>query len=496
MLLPESPFHPHPFPSSMIFRNRPATLRPFCLVAAIALAALTLGFVNDGATGHVEAQEPAAADLSSPPAAATEDTSATESTAAAESTAAPANPPGAEDHSGHDHASGSADHSLPGVSGNPTADDQLSIEAVIKEFKEKAPPEIVEPGLASVTEFETSAAEFKAKVLEMRRQYVYFANEFTTDRETYLTLRNESRELMNRTYRNALDVISYLPHPEALRFVVTILEQREKHQVYDAETLEGAAKLLDYGVRLRYVVLGAARAAMAVGNFELADRLYEKVELDELDDEDKSLIAQKDEIKEQFEAEAELLKNDPDDLPQLRLLTSRGEIVADLFINEAPSTVANFIKLVEAGFYDGLDFFQVIDGLLALTGDPLGDGSTRPDQYIADEHLRDVKRMPLAGSLVMAKLPSQEGMFVPNTAGTQFAILFMPFPVVTKSQTVFGRVTKGWDVLGALRRVDPHKEKKKNEVLAPPDRIIHAEIINRPETLPEVIYAEPAVYIP
>ncbi|QEF99929.1 putative peptidyl-prolyl cis-trans isomerase [Stieleria maiorica] len=401
----------------------------------------------------------------------------------------------ADDHQGHNHGVGVGDVGA-AESASAPIDSAAETAAMIKEFKEKAPPELIDEGLAAAEKFVAASDEFKAKVLQMRHHYILFVNGYNEDRQRYFVLRNESRELMNQLYRKALDVIDFFPHPVAMRYVVTILEQRFKHDVYDAETLEGAAKLLDYGVRLRYVALAAARAGMCAGDFPLAESLYQNLQEDEIEDQDKAMMIQFDAIKKQFETEQAQLRNDPEDLPQVRLKTSRGEIIADLYIHEAPSTVAHFINLVESGFYDGLDFFQVVEGLLALTGDPLGDGSSRPERYLADEHGRDIVRMPLAGSLVMAKLPGPDKDFIPNTAGTQFAILFMPLPSVSEQQTVFGRIVKGLDVLGALRRVDPHKEKKKGEVILPPDRILEAEILNRPETLPEVIYADPPVMLP
>ncbi|WP_372894558.1 peptidylprolyl isomerase [Stieleria sp.] len=445
----------------MIVRSPLQTLVPVCLIAA-----LSLGPVQDsrGQQPDAEPSQPA------PTAASAADSAAGSATV---------------DHSGHAHAAQAAD------SATAPPDTAAETEAILKEFKEMASPELYEEGMAARDAFEDASQQFKDKVLQMRRHYILFVNEFSDDRQTYLTLRNESRELMNQAYRKALDLIDFYPDPVAMRYVVTVLEQRFKHDVYNAETLEGAAKMLDYGIRLRYVALAAARAAMCAGDFPLAESLYKNLQEDEIEDKDKAMMVQFDAIKKQFETEQELLRNDPEDLPQVRFKTTRGEIIADLYIHEAPSTVAHFIELVESGFYDGLDFFQVVEGLLALTGDPLGDGSSRPDRFLADEHGRDVVRMPLAGSLVMAKLPGSNNDFIPNTAGTQFAMLFMPLPSVSEQQTVFGRITKGLDVLGALRRVDPHKEKKKGAVVMPPDRILEAEILNRPETLPEVIYADP-----
>ena len=125
-----------------------------------------------------------------------------------------------------------------------------------------------------------------------------------------------------------------------------------------------------------------------------------------------------------------------------------------------------------------------------MTGDPAGDGSTEPDQFIPDEHKRETIRMPLAGSLAFLKLPIPDsgGQFVRNSAGTQFAILLAPIPSIINEQTVFGRVIEGMEVVTSLRQVDPKKEKNKNEISLPNDRILSTEVINRPEQLPKVNY--------
>jgi peptidylprolyl isomerase len=373
-------------------------------------------------------------------------------------------------------------------------------EQIMEQFQQAVPEEIYQEGVEAVAAFEKQAEALEQTVLEMRRRHTRLANGFNVGRDAYLEQRDQSRQLINATYQAALDVLDYVPHPDATRFVVTVIEQRNKQDVYDEATLEGAAKLLDLGVRWVYVAQAAARSAIAVGDFELAERLYEKLNEDELTDTDKRLIVQTEQIKQQFEAEQKLREQrdgGDGELPKVVFHTTRGDFTVELYIDEAPSTVSHFIQLVESGFYDGLDFFQVIEGLLALTGDPLGDGSSRPDRYLADEHGGDNVRMPLTGSLVMAKLPMAGGReFVPDSAGTQFAILYLPLPAITEHQTVFGRVIEGLDVVGSFRRVDPQKKKDKGEIVLPPDRIVSAEVIDRPEQLPEVQYADPPIEPP
>ena len=66
-----------------------------------------------------------------------------------------------------------------------------------------------------------------------------------------------------------------------------------------------------------------------------------------------------------------------DNLPRVLLKTTKGDIEIELFENEAPNTVANFISLVEKGFYNGLTFHRVLPGFMAQGGDPTGNGTRR-----------------------------------------------------------------------------------------------------------------------
>lgn len=108
---------------------------------------------------------------------------------------------------------------------------------------------------------------------------------------------------------------------------------------------------------------------------------------------------------------------------------------------DAPRTVANFTKLANDGFYDGLTFHRVIPGFVAQGGCPLGTGAGGPGYKIdceinANRHERGVLAMAHAGK---------------NTGGSQFYITFSPQPHLDGVHTVFGRVTDGMDAVDALR---------------------------------------------
>jgi cyclophilin family peptidyl-prolyl cis-trans isomerase len=140
-----------------------------------------------------------------------------------------------------------------------------------------------------------------------------------------------------------------------------------------------------------------------------------------------------------------------DDLPRVKLTTTAGDIVVELFENEAPDTVGNFINLVESDFYKDVKFHRVLPHFMAQTGDPKGDGTGGPGYNIYDEVDNPDHRRHFRGSLSMAK-----GQFK-DTGGSQFFLCFTPRESLDGLHTVFGRVIEGMDVLARIQRVDPEK---------------------------------------
>jgi peptidyl-prolyl cis-trans isomerase B (cyclophilin B) len=144
-----------------------------------------------------------------------------------------------------------------------------------------------------------------------------------------------------------------------------------------------------------------------------------------------------------------------DDLPRAEIVTARGRIVVELFENEAPNTVANFVALAEKGFYDGTKFHRVLANFMAQGGDPnskdgseLPAGAGGPGYRITDEHDRDDARKHFTGSLAMAKQSA------PHTAGCQFYLTHTAPTHLNGRHTVFGRVLEGLDVVRAIEKDD------------------------------------------
>ena len=137
-----------------------------------------------------------------------------------------------------------------------------------------------------------------------------------------------------------------------------------------------------------------------------------------------------------------------DDLPRVVLKTTQGDVVLELFENEAPNTVANFVSLVENKFYDGLAFHRFIPHFMVQGGDPEGDGTGGPGYRIKCECYEEGHRMHFRGSLSMAKSAAI------NTGGSQFFLCFVPTLHLDGKHTVFGRVIEGIENMSALRQGD------------------------------------------
>ena len=135
------------------------------------------------------------------------------------------------------------------------------------------------------------------------------------------------------------------------------------------------------------------------------------------------------------------------------IVTSKGTIVAELFDEEVPGTVANFEKLANSDFYDGTRFHRVISNFMIQGGDPLSKdpknprvGTGGPGYTIKCETHRNTHKH-IAGTLSMAHAGK-------DTGGSQFFICHSPQAHLDGKHTVFGQVTKGMDIVQAIRQGD------------------------------------------
>lgn len=159
-------------------------------------------------------------------------------------------------------------------------------------------------------------------------------------------------------------------------------------------------------------------------------------------------------------------------LPQVKLTTSKGEVVLELYEDTAPNTVANFISLVEKGFYDGLTFHRVIEDFMAQGGCPKGTGTGGPGYHIKCECYKPDAKKHDRGVIAMAHAGR-------DTGGSQFYITFVATPHLNGKHTVFGKVIKG------MENVDKFNITGKGD----DEKIIKAEVLSKrdhdykPETI-------------
>ena len=132
----------------------------------------------------------------------------------------------------------------------------------------------------------------------------------------------------------------------------------------------------------------------------------------------------------------------------LLVMENEAEIVIELFPEHAPITVANFISLVEAEFYNGLTFHRILDGFMMQGGDPIGNGSGGSDATIIGEFSQNGINNPLRhmrGAVSMARLG--EGF---DSASSQFFIMQADFNFLDSMYAVFGDVIYGMDAVDSI----------------------------------------------
>ena len=112
--------------------------------------------------------------------------------------------------------------------------------------------------------------------------------------------------------------------------------------------------------------------------------------------------------------------------------TNKGTIRLNLYPDETPITVANFVNLAQRGFYDGLSFHRVIEDFMIQGGCPQGTGTGGPGYRFADEFV-DRLRHDAPGKFSMANAG-------PGTNGSQFFITHVPTPWLDDAHTIFGAV--------------------------------------------------------
>ncbi|GED30913.1 MULTISPECIES: peptidylprolyl isomerase [Brevibacillus] len=134
-------------------------------------------------------------------------------------------------------------------------------------------------------------------------------------------------------------------------------------------------------------------------------------------------------------------------MKKAQITMENGNVIElELYDQEAPGTVANFEKLANEGFYNGLSFHRVIPGFVAQGGCPYGTGTGGPGYTIKCE-TKGNPHKHLRGALSMAHAGK-------DTGGSQFFICYDSFPHLDGVHTVFGKITSGMEHVDAIKQGD------------------------------------------
>lgn len=255
-----------------------------------------------------------------------------------------------------------------------------------------------------------------------------------------------------------------------------LLAEQLKYDVdrddYEA-ALPIARVLIEHGYENPRIYNYGGMAAVCTNHFDEAEQwLKEGDKHSVLDVPQKQFLEHLDEYQELWRQEQELRDAEAkaDDLPRVLLKTNKGDLVVELFENEAPNTVANFLTLVEKGYFDGLEFHRVMPHFMAQGGDPKNDGTGGPGYTIPDEQKLPEHRNHFRGSLSMANTGQ------PNSGGSQFFVMFRPTMHLNGRHAVFGRVMEGFDVLAKIQR---NRDENDEPTGDKPDKIVSAKVLRK-----------------
>ena len=281
--------------------------------------------------------------------------------------------------------------------------------------------------------------------------------------------RDKAREAALALERSASAAVLANPDNDDACAVVKDVLQSAMQADDPQKALSLVKTLDDAGKTNEELLLTGATAAMITSELDMAEKFLKAAKEAGMSD-DKIASLQKAIDHERPKVNAEMstraTEEKADDLPRVKIETTKGTIIVELFENQAPNTVANFISLVESHFYDGTPFHRVIPQFMAQGGDPTGTGTSGPGYTIDCECELPNARKHFLGSLSMAHAGK-------DTGGSQFFLTFRPTEHLDGRHTVFGRVIKGFDVLPKITRTEGPQARPTQ------DKIISAEIIRK-----------------
>jgi cyclophilin family peptidyl-prolyl cis-trans isomerase len=268
-----------------------------------------------------------------------------------------------------------------------------------------------------------------------------------------------------------------------------------------AASYQTAAQALDQSGQDRYVWNAFMQAAVSMNQFDQVVKRLDRAFPAGAPDWARAMRRDAQDLQDRWEAEQKLRGAEAraDDLPRVRLViehrrfgkdaagqplttiesTGREEVVVELFENEAPNTVANFLELVSRKYYGGTRFHLALPATMIAGGDPntkssdpSDDGAGGPGYVIPDEFKSPRARDLFRGSLCMANTG-------PHTTGSQFFFALAPPPEKNSRYTVFGRVIQGQDAVDRITRGRTTRALGHYGKIIPGDLLVRAEVLRK-----------------
>ena len=265
-------------------------------------------------------------------------------------------------------------------------------------------------------------------------------------RDEYRGLLEQADQIIKQIKSSAWELLVKNPQDKAaLRALLgTLLNDADRGR--DKEVLSMGDRLIELGLNPLYFETAAKADRLTIKAREIFEEL---------------LIRQRETV--------------ADDLPRVKLTTTEGDIVLELYENQAPQTVGNFISLVESGYYTDMLFHRVLEGFMAQTGDKRADGSGSdgPGYRIKCECYTPEARPHFSNCVSMA-------LSGKDTGGSQFFLTFARTSHLDGQHTCFGRVISGSEVLDKIERT--HLSINGQEEPIPnieKDKIVKAEVIRK-----------------
>jgi cyclophilin family peptidyl-prolyl cis-trans isomerase len=337
--------------------------------------------------------------------------------------------------------------------------------------------------------YRVQLAELKKQMKNLRRKIVEHHTDLSADRDSKLQewqkVSQAAREASHQFRKAAIDL--YRSDSQRYSTVGDLLFGMLKEEC-EADRFEGMNEVGKVLVEQQYPNPDtdgiAGLAAFGEHDFEFSEQCLRRAIQTGVDTAVPPQVLQSiEQLKEDWKKELELRQAEAraDDLPRVRISTTKGVIVLELFEDDAPETVANFLYLSKNGFYDGRPIFRVLKHFVAQTGCERGDGSGSAGYTVRGEMKSPRARKHFRGSVAVALGSDPATQTTDYDSGSaQFFFDLLASPPMNGEYCVFGRVIEGMEVLGELTKIDLSSKDAKEEYAGMnPDSMVRVEILRQ-----------------